>query len=426
MVNKEKSIQEKTAAESKSIGFDYQYYYLLYQMLQLENGQTVGYEVKDDIHIDKPNGKQILVQLKHSVETKADGKIVNLTKKDEALWKTISNWIKIIKDKAENRTSIDSQMKFIDKTYFQLITNKSYSVSNEFVKKLNSFKNGKLTISGMKNHLTSLCTPLPGKERSEVDNYIHTLEIQDDTWLTEFLQKVSIEQNMDDLIERIKMRIKEKNVADTRLDDVFSSIDSNLKRMIYEDVKARNKVEITFDEYHKNFTRYFELGRGRKLPIRLGSKKISVPDNAVSHISIRQLMDSDILSELDDEFEETLIRIFTSKYEMNNHLESWIQQSEITEEERRCFEEESIIQWTNTFNSTYASLKRTLREKNISEINRDDLFELTSACYHKTLELKLSIDDTELVTSMSNGQFYLLSDKPSIGWHFGWKGRYKT
>lgn len=88
---KKKTIQEQTAAESKSIGFDYQYYYFLFLMLQLESDQAVGYEAKDDVHIDKPDGKQIFFQLKHSIETKSDGTIVNLTEKDEDIWKTISN-----------------------------------------------------------------------------------------------------------------------------------------------------------------------------------------------------------------------------------------------------------------------------------------------------------------------------------------------
>jgi hypothetical protein len=76
-------------------------------MVQLKSGQSVGYEVKDDVHIDKPDGKQILIQLKHSIETKSDGKIFNLTEKDPDLWKTISNWVKIINDKAENRITLD-------------------------------------------------------------------------------------------------------------------------------------------------------------------------------------------------------------------------------------------------------------------------------------------------------------------------------
>jgi hypothetical protein len=45
LTKSDKSIQEQTAAETKSIGFDYQYYYFLLIMIQLETGQSIGYEV---------------------------------------------------------------------------------------------------------------------------------------------------------------------------------------------------------------------------------------------------------------------------------------------------------------------------------------------------------------------------------------------
>ena len=38
--------QEKTNADNKSVGFDYQYYYFLYQLLTLEEGQKIGVTVK--------------------------------------------------------------------------------------------------------------------------------------------------------------------------------------------------------------------------------------------------------------------------------------------------------------------------------------------------------------------------------------------
>ena len=47
---KEKTQIEKTAAETKSIGFDYQYYFFLWKLLSLETGESVGLEVKDDVH----------------------------------------------------------------------------------------------------------------------------------------------------------------------------------------------------------------------------------------------------------------------------------------------------------------------------------------------------------------------------------------
>src|SRR5690606_29203297 len=126
-MSKGKSIQEKTSADSKSIGFDYQYYYFLNELLQIKEGQTVGYEVKDDVHIEMRDGMETLIQLKHSISSTG-----TLSEKDEDLWKTISNWIDIITDSTLGRSASVSQIEFIKKTNFLLVTNKSNSSRNEF------------------------------------------------------------------------------------------------------------------------------------------------------------------------------------------------------------------------------------------------------------------------------------------------------
>ena len=59
----ERSQVDKASAEDKSIGFDYQYYYFLNELLNLKSGQTAGYEVLDDVHIERADGKNLLVQL---------------------------------------------------------------------------------------------------------------------------------------------------------------------------------------------------------------------------------------------------------------------------------------------------------------------------------------------------------------------------
>lgn len=103
---------DATSAEDKSIGFDYQYYYFLNELLTLRTGMTVGLEVMDDVHTELDNDTQVLVQLKHTVQTAADGNPKNLTTMDADLWKSLSNWAKVIADPEAGRSDLSAQLAF--------------------------------------------------------------------------------------------------------------------------------------------------------------------------------------------------------------------------------------------------------------------------------------------------------------------------
>ncbi|WP_426283749.1 hypothetical protein ACN9MG_27630 [Burkholderia ambifaria] len=146
MANK-KSFSEKTSADDKSIGFEYQYYYFLDRLLNLKSGQTVGLEVKDDVHTTLDADINILVQLKHTVRSNVKGDPVALTELDSDLWKTIYNWSQIISDEAEGRKEPSSQLRFVEKTEFHLVSNKSQSRANEFLRILERLNLGEVVPS---------------------------------------------------------------------------------------------------------------------------------------------------------------------------------------------------------------------------------------------------------------------------------------
>ncbi|GAB1768633.1 hypothetical protein [Priestia megaterium] len=419
-----KKVQEKTAAESKSIGFDYQYYYFLYELLQIKKGETIGYEVRDDVHIEKTNGRQILIQLKHSVEQKADGNIINLTEKDEDLWKTISNWIDMVNDKEDGRSSLENQLSFLLKTEFLLVTNKSKSQYNNFIDKIKEFKEGNQNLKNIRDYLTKQSTPKEGKKSSVVDGYIEKLNSQKDEWLNLFFNNLDFLLSQDKLIELIKTKIIEKNLSTNRVEDVYRSIDSRLRELIYDDVKAGKKVIISFEDYYQTFTRYFEIKRSRKLPIMFNNPDNPTPQNAKNRLAIRQLIDAGIIGSEDKDFEDKLIEVFTCIYLMSNNVEKWLQDSELTNEELQIFNRSSIKKWKNKFDKAYRKIKRQLREKDTDKIDPEEMIEAAEDCYYEVLDTILSLDETELDVELSNGQFYILSELLEIGWHYNWKERY--
>jgi len=416
-----KSVQDQTAADTKSIGFDYQYYYFLYRMVQLEKGQTVGYEVKDDVHIDKENGDSVLIQLKHSLDSKA-----NLTEKDDDLWKTIANWTKLINDGAQNRSNLDEQLEYIKKTSFLLVTNKSSTKTNKFLQYIKAFNEGNKELSDIKSYLIKISAPKKGKSPSVVDGYIILLLSQDDIWLDGFFNKMGFLLSKDSLIESIKTKIKGKNIIENRVDDVYESIDSNLRTFIYDEVKAGKKININFDLYYKKFTKYYEMGRRKGLLIRSQDTGVPVPSNPMDYISIKQLIDTEIMDENDLDFNEEIIRIFTDKLLMNNNEKRWLQDSEITNQDINNFNKRTIRKWKNNFDKIHALLKKELRTTNLIDVDKEKLNILALECYQEILSLNLTLDETDLELELSNGKFYILSDQPEIGWAYDWRERYKV
>jgi len=96
----------------------------------LRTGQSIGREVKYDVHIetDKQN---CFYQIKHSVQKKNNGGTINLTTSDKNLWKTISIWVKLIVDEKDGPKGIDNQLVFLAFLYvfvFLLLDKKEFRI----------------------------------------------------------------------------------------------------------------------------------------------------------------------------------------------------------------------------------------------------------------------------------------------------------
>ena len=58
-----------TSADTKQIGFEYQYLYFIARLLQLSPGDEVGYEALDDVHvISSTTGETAYIQTKHAAD----------------------------------------------------------------------------------------------------------------------------------------------------------------------------------------------------------------------------------------------------------------------------------------------------------------------------------------------------------------------
>ncbi|CAM5772834.1 hypothetical protein LMIY3S_03976 [Labrys miyagiensis] len=397
---------DTTSAEDKSIGFDYQYYYFLNELLNLKRGQVVGLEVLDDVHVERPDGSHLLIQLKHTVQRNAQDLPINLTTMDSDLWKSLSNWCKVIVDPTEGRISIPSQLAFIEKAGFLLASNKSDNNKNTMLVSIDAFKAGTKTYAELVADITSIKAQ---SKNSTIKSYIDDVLRLAPTVSQGFFFRLRFALGRDQIIEECKKSIAEKQIDASQIDDVFHAVDSEVRQESFATVKARKKIAISFDEFTQRYRRHFDKARSGALLFRELSPVL--PDNLSDQTFIRQLVDIDDIAADNIEFHT---KFTTRRLHFRDNLERWIQDGDITQSDIDALEDEAGIMWEGKFLQTYSGQQAAVDESASARAILGDL-----------RLRKLTLASQELPLSMSNGGFYDLSDRPVIGWLSNWKDRYK-
>lgn len=391
-----KTFTDKVAAADKAIGFDYQYYYFLYKVLTMKKGETVGLEVKDDVHTDLAHNHQLLVQVKHTVQEGAGGKPINLATLDSDLWKTLSNWSKIISDAVAERTSPEEQLVFVGKTDFLLVSNKSETTQNNFIQVLENPSNARELIMGIRKSAS-------GKETL---GYIDDVQTLDDNVLQLFIKHLSLELEVDLIIRRCKDSLEEMRYSPERVDRLFRDIDSQIRQDNFMTVRNGEKIEISFEGFNKKYQRFFDIARSKELVIQRYYKPL--PEALNEQLFIRQLLD---VGDISDDDVGDMASYTTHMLTAKSNLEYWDQQGELTPEEISTFKEDAKLKWRNKFHSVFRG----------SIGDSDRALEVLDAMR----EVQLSINQQSLGDSFSNGEYYRLSDIPEIGWLKNWEDKYK-
>lgn len=407
-MEKTQSIQEQHTAGAQAIGFDYQFYYFMLLALELRHGQKVGFEVKDDVHIDKADGTTTLLQTKHSVLTSSNGAIQNLTTLDSDLWKTLSNWTDFIKKGKEN---------YLNKHSFVLATNKNES-NNEFINALNQFK-----IDGDIDKTLGKLTDIKEKTKDEtLQKYIENLISLDKAKLSSFLSKISIETGVDEIIERVKNKILERCLQDKFVEPIFSSLSSNFQEAKYTDIKNRKNFEISFDDFKNKFGKCFQVAfQEKSLPKR--EFPILLPENLEEQTFIKQLID---IGEIQGG-SKYIEQYTTQMLKALNHFSFWVDQNYVLPTDMDDFKKNSIQVWANEFRSKYRQIENRISSGTSLNDLEEDIKTLGIELIDYLRKQDLSIPSYPSIgVEFSNGHYYALSDKLEIGWHFDWKKKYKN
>jgi polyhydroxyalkanoate synthesis regulator phasin len=397
---------EKTAAESKSIGFDYQYYFFLWKLLSLGTGESVGLEVKDDVHTELDSDKRIYYQVKHTIETKADGTAANLTESDIDLWKTLSNWALVTTDKHDQRDKKHEQLKFLEATSFVLASNKASSSKNAITKSIVELQEGTCTLLEALKAIRKLATTT---KSDKLRGHIRTVLGLDDQVLEAFLSRINFELDEMDIIQKCKDAIKADKIPEQKIASVFEKLDSAIRSDNFIDIKNGQKILISFDDFYRKYRRHYDLARNGALTI---SEYVGVlPEKLDAQTFIKQLIE---INDVEQDDIEELARLTCFKLKFQNNIDTWVQAGELTEDEVARFKKDGVDQWHNTHKRNFR------RDPENESLHNDAALRVLDALR----ERKLSISEQALDTDISNGSFYELSDKPLIGWRNDWE-KYK-
>lgn len=403
-----KSIQEQHTAAAPAIGFDYQFYYFMLLALELRHGQKVGFEVKDDVHIDRQDGTTILFQTKHTVLKSSAGTTQNLTTLDSDLWKTLSNWTDFVKQDKEN---------YLNKHSFVLATNKN-EYNNEFIDTLNKFK----TDENIDTILKKLIDLKDKAKDKTIQKYIENLVTLEKTKLSTFLLKISIETGVDEIINRIKNKLLELYRENHIVEAIYDSLYSNLQLSKYLEIKSGQKFEITFDDFNKKFGKCFKVSTGvQKLPTR--NFPILLPENPEEQIFVKQLLD---IGEI-QKGSQDVIKYTTLMLKFLRHYTYWSDEENfILFSEAEDFKRDSISRWENEFKAKYRQTERKISSGATIESLEIEIKNLSIELVEYIRRLDLSIGDhLPLGVDFTNGHYYLLSNNLEIGWRFDWQNKYK-
>ena len=394
----QKTHADKTAADDKSIGFDYQYYYFLHRVLKLGKRQSVGLEVKDDVHTELENDQQILIQLKHTTQRKRNGSLINITTFDSDLWKTLSNWSKVISDKGSGRKIETSQLNFVAKTEFMLVTNKSQTGTCRFFDVLEPIEDSRKQLELLKSQTRD----------STIKDYIQDVLNLSGPVLTAFLSKIHLEHDVEDVITLCKESIAEHHVPEDRVEQLFRDLDSQIRQDNFLSIKKGEKIIISFSDFSKKYRRFFDLARNPDL--KISEYHEPLPANLKDQIFTRQLTDIGDLSKDDVEYMSNYTRYMLT---VKTNLLRWQLDGDLTSEEVAKFNGEAKVRWQNRFRAIHREKKKidgiTLALKVLDEIRME----------------KLMLGSQNMGTEFSNGEYYYLSDIPEIGWLSDWETKYK-
>ena len=403
-MEKKRTIAEIHSAAKTQMGYFYQLMCFVKAFVRLESGDELHYEKKDDIDLSSATrGKQILIQVKHTVQKRND-KYINIKDNSQELWHTLGTWAYFLKEQEDNHNDISNYE-------FLLITNKEKELA--LLQPLTDFQNGIISFDEILNYINNIRLGETNNTEREKFNKISPALQQ------RLLNNMTIITNQDNMVEQIetciydKYSLKHNDVCDQ---NKAKHLKDTIISTIFEDLYKTNcNRTFTIDDVTEIANPI--LYPDKKLPIRKPTKKdiLGVDKNS---IFIQQLVDIGELNTEDDVYDEIDLGIIADKLTAENYYDDLLKYHFKNYDEIESYKKSKKKQWRNSFNNFNFDLINHC-DGNVSPTE----FMITKCATQVLHEVRTISDEYGQV--INDGTFYSLSDIPEIGWRYDWKTKYK-
>lgn len=395
---------EVTSADTKQLGFEYQHLCFIVELLKMRFGDAVGYETRDDIHvISAASGQKQYIQVKHTTEVSADNTPANLTTLSVDLWKTLSNWSKLIADPLEGRTSSKEQMDFIYDAKFVFMTNRN-TCKNDISALIDRIKNKQCKPADVRTTLTTI------KEETSsttIKRYVDDVLKLGSRVLYLFLSKVEFVSSDDDIFGAIRQEIVNKMIADEDVDDVLGALYLQVKEDFFNKAKAKQHQMITYNEWRRKYQAVFKLTRTTLLPLR--QYHPILPDHLDQQPFVKELIEIEAVDLEDGGLSE--LAEFTEHYLcVQMLLDDWREDGKIDAQTVERFHRDAKTLWKRIHRASHRSTKTDPTRDRINALD----------CFDTVMRERLRVMATDLEINLSNGEFILLANEEKIGWKYKW------
>ena len=382
------------------------------KLLKLQPGEKVSFEKFEDIGVET-EGKRIYYQQKHTVKGTIN-KPINMAKRDDDLWKTISVWIDIIKKKRNE----DQQRDWIANNRFILLSNKDASTNDLWIK-IQAFQKDKKKYNELELFLDDLYTNTSDSKSKDDGTIIESDKKRKIRSLIEyplkkeFLENISIEfKTDDDIIEEIKHNIRfQHNTPQESVHNCMVALFGELACSYKNTIQKGQSAEFDEKSFDQIFGKYFHIYKTRKfVPIY---RNIEIPEEPLKQTFMKQLIEIRCVkaTNIDMVRDYTSYRIhFENSY--NNALTITGEQGRIS------FEREVKQTWRHHFEKENIDIEDNALEADIISAARKVVWGV--------LDKELKFEEDCLNKTQSNGCFFYFSDGkiPKIGWRNDWKDKY--